>query len=142
MKLIDAKPDSFITRDYDLKSNKTLAIYIPKRSCENLVYYVNGTPERSLRKNSIAYLNNDFVYCDRYANPIKSKDIIMHTKNAKVIVTTSTDSMNSFVSEEDALLWITEIWQKAPNTKFTMFKPYQTVEPEVPDLKRFIKAIS
>ncbi|NCB97347.1 MAG: hypothetical protein EOM36_03175 [Bacteroidia bacterium] len=61
--------------------------------------------------------------------------------SASIIVATNSNSSALFDTEASALEWIAGKLEEAPRTKFKMFKPYQTVEPQIPDLSSLIKKI-
>ena len=119
-----------------------MAIFVARYSNESHYYIANGVASAPVRKVSSAHQYDDFVYSDSTGTTIPEGTLMpSFYKSTKIIVTVNNEQMQPFASEEDAIQWITAQWSKQPSLKFTMFKPYQRIEPEVPDLSRFIKPI-
>ena len=142
MRLDEADPGTYVARDWDPKNRyKRMAIAVPICGL-SYQYLINGNIVNTVRKDSIDWDYDDFVYSDEFGTPLtKGTSMCPIYKNIKIIVAVNDERIQSFASEDDALQWITSQWAKQPTLKFTMFKPYQTVEPEIPDLSRFIKPI-
>ena len=154
MRLIDAPRGSFVTRNWNQRNAlNRLRIYVDNTATDvknrpKCYYESSNTNEfpRLVLPTSTAWHYNDFVFCDTDGNILKTqphqKDTIMATHySASIIVATNSNSSASFDTEASALEWIAGKLEEAPRTKFKMFKPYQTVEPQIPDLSSLIKKI-
>ena len=148
MRLIDVPSGSYVTRPWYKRNERNklrIFVYI---SCGKMryTYISNCQNHTSVSTNSSAWDYDDFVFCDIDGNILKTqphqKDTIMATHySANIIVATNSNSSASFDTEASALEWIAGKLEEAPRTKFKMFKPYQTVEPQIPDLSSLIKKI-
>ena len=146
MKLIDAKPGTYVTRHWYTRSNRNmLRIYIPAEGAP--LYIDNSTPitNNIVYKDSSAWRYTDFELCDSKGNILTTKSQIkepqMNHTTTKIIVTSSDNTIRGYVTEAEAIEAIAAKLEEAPRTKFTMFKPYQLVEPKVPDLSALIRKI-
>ena len=148
MRLVDVPSGSYVTRAWCKRNNVNKLRIFVYNSCGDRIYtYISNSQNRALvSSNSTAWGYDDFVFCDMNGNILKTqphqKDTSMATLyTAKIIVTTNSNLSASFDTEANALEWIAGKLEEAPRTKFKMFKPYQSVEPKVPDLSSFIKKI-
>ena len=127
MRLIDVLP-AYTSR------GKMIYTYIS--NCQNRTFVATT---------SSAWDYDDYVFCDEDGNILENqpqKEQLMATcYSAKIIVTTNNNTSASFDTEESAFEWIAAKLEEAPRTKFKMFKPYQTIEPKIPDLSSLIKKI-
>ena len=158
MRLIDAPRGSFVTRNWYLRNDKDkLRIYVEEtvtdtKSRPRCIYVSSNQDEVPgiVTDTSTAWGYDDFVLCDRYGNVLINQNQNQNQKdntmahpgyNSKVIVVTNSNLSASFNTEAEALEWIADKLEEAPRTKFKMFKPYQSIEPQVPDLSSLIKKI-
>ena len=148
MRLIDVPPGSYVTRPwYKRNERNKLRIFVYTSSGNTVYTYISNCQNRAfVAASSSAWSYDDFVFCDIDGNILKiqphQKDTIMAILySAKIIVATNSNLSASFDTEANALEWIAGKLEEAPRTKFKMFKPYQIIEPKVPDLSSLIKKI-
>ena len=154
MRLIDAPRGSFVTRNWYRRNDKNkLRIYVEKavtdtKSRPRCIYVSSNQDEVPgvVTDTATAWEFDDFVLCDKDGNILinqNQKDSTMtHPEySSKVIVVTNSNLSASFNTEAEALEWIADKLEEAPRTKFKMFKPYQSIEPQIPDLSSLIKKI-
>lgn len=148
MRLIDVPVDSYVTRPWDHRNERNkLRIFVYISHGKRTYTYIANCQNRTfVSKSSSAWNYDDFVFCDNDGNILKTqphqKDTNMATYySASIIVATNSNSSALFDTEASALEWIAGKLEEAPRTKFKMFKPYQTVEPQIPDLSSLIKKI-
>lgn len=148
MRLVDVPSGSYVTRAWPKRNNVNKLRIFVYTSCGALTYtYISNSQNREpVTSSSTAWSYDDFVFCDINGNILKiqphQQDTLMATLyTAKIIVATNSNVSASFDTEASALEWIADKLEEAPRTKFKMFKPYQSVEPKVPDLSSFIKKI-
>lgn len=145
MKLVDVPPGAYVTRPwYKRNSRNMLRIFISTN--EIPVYVDNTTTSRSVvTKYSSAWGYTDFELCDSAGNPLTNqtqiKETPMNHATTKIVVTASDNTIKGYATEAEALEAIAAKLEEAPRTKFTMFKPYQAIEPKVPDLSDLIRKI-
>ena len=149
MRLIDVPPGSYVTRSwYKRNERNKLRIFVYTSRGKMIYTYISNCQNRTfVATTSSAWDYDDYVFCDIDGNVLKTqphqKDTTMATcYSAKIIVTTNNNVSASFETEELALEWIAAKLEEAPRTKFKMFKPYQTIEPKIPDLSSLIKKIN
>ena len=143
MHTYDFEYGKFYTREAWKHSSSTrnLALTIPNED-SYATYYDDGYKGNKLSSNSHVRNYNDFIECTKNAKIIKTtKEPKMEYKKTKIVVTTSEEKIYRFETEEDALEKIADILEDKPRTKFTMFKPYQKVEPKRITLADLITAI-
>ena len=148
MRLIDVPVGSYVTRPwYKRNEHNKLRIFAYSIGGKRVYTYIsNGQNHTLVSTSSSAWYYDDFVFCDIDGNILKTqphqKDTTMATfYSAKIIVATNSNLSASFDTEADALEWIAGKLEEAPRTKFKMFKPYQSIEPQIPDLSSLIKKI-
>ena len=154
MRLIDAPPGSYVTRNWYRRNDKNkLRIYVDKTAPDTknrpkCSYISSNKAERPgfVTDTSTAWGYNDFVLCDKHGDILtnqKQKDNTMaHPEySSKVIVVTNSSITAAFNTEPEAIEWIAAKLEESPRTKFKMFKPYQSIEPQIPDLSSLIKKI-
>ena len=149
MRLDEAPVGSYVTRPWSRRNNRNkLRIYVyqlDKTTPIRYKYVDTYAGFGIVRINSTAWDYDDYVFCDKDGNILENqpqKEQLMATcYSAKIIVTTNNNTSASFDTEESALEWIAAKLEEAPRTKFKMFKPYQTIEPKIPDLSSLIKKI-
>lgn len=145
MKLIDVPPGAYVTRPWYKRSTRNmLRIHVPEN--ETPVYLDDTTQSRSVvSRHSSAWGYSDFELCDFRGHPLtiqtKLKEPTMNFNNTQVIVTSSDNTVKCYATEAEAFEGIAAKLEEAPRTKFTMFKPYQAIEPKVPDLSDLIRKI-
>jgi len=104
-----------------------------KREGPNDFFYYEGTERKGkVAAKSICFIHNDFIKINK--KETKMKDI----KEIKVIVTTNIGCSEYFKTEEEALDYIADKLEDNPRTTFYMYKLYQKVQPERPDLSKLI----
>ena len=148
MRLVDVPSGSYVTRASNNRNNvNKLRIFVYNSCGDRICTYISNSQNCApVTRGSIDWGYDDFVFCDMNGNTLKiqpyQKDTTMATLyTAKIIVATNSNLSASFDTEANALEWIAGKLEEAPRTKFKMFKPYQSVEPKVPDLSSFIKKI-
>ena len=148
MRLIDVPIGSYVTRPwYKRNERNKLRIFVYASDGKMIYTYISNCQNRAfVSTSSSAWGYDDFVFCDIDGNILKTqplqKDITMATSYAaKIIVVTNSNLSASFDTEANALEWIAGKLEEAPRTKFKMFKPYQSIEPKIPDLSSLIKKI-
>ena len=148
MRLIDVPSGSYVTRPwYKRNERNKLRIFVYTSSGKMIYTYISNCQNRTfVSTSSSAWDYDDFVFCDIDGNVLKiqphQKDTTMAALySAKIIVATNSNLTSSFNTEADALEWIAGKLEEAPRTKFKMFKPYQSLEPKIPDLSSLIKKI-
>lgn len=158
MRLIDAPPGSYVTRNWYRRNNiNKLRIYVDKTAPDTknrpkCSYISSNRAERpgTVTNTSTAWGYDDFVLCDRYGNILINQDQNQNQKdntmahpeyNSKIIVVTNSSITAAFNTEPEAIEWIAAKLEEAPRIKFKMFKPYQSIEPQIPDLSSLIKKI-
>ena len=148
MRLVDVPSGSYVTRPWYKRNERNKLRIFVYNSCGDRIYtYISNCQNRTLvAKTSSAWYYDDFVFCDIDGNILKTqphqKDTTMAASySAKIIVATNSNLSASFDTEADALEWIAGKLEEAPRTKFKMFKPYQSIEPKIPDLSSLIKKI-
>jgi len=140
MTVTELRVGEFCTRD-NWGDSDTLCI---GRGNSGILYYLDCGGIRSRVKDySTAYSYTDFKLCDNFANYINIKRTpIMKYEEVKILVVSNTRAASkAFVSEDEALDWIADCLEESPRSKFTMFKPYQKVEPKRMSLKELIVKI-
>ena len=149
MRLIDAPPGSYVTRTwYKRNERNKLRIFVYTSGGKMVCTYISNCQKHALvSTSSSAWGYDDFVFCDIDGNILKTqphqKDTTMATHySARIIVATNSNLSASFDTEASALEWIAGKLEEAPRTKFKMFKPYQSIEPQIPDLSSLIKKIA
>ena len=151
MRLVDVPSGSYVTRPWNRRNNHNkLRIFVYNYSGDRrYVYRSNLEPPTRVPSNSSAWTYDDFVFCDIDGNILKTQPNLNTTKDttmatlysAKIIVATNSNVSASFNTEAEALEWVAGKLEEAPRTKFKMFKPYQSIEPKIPDLSSLIKKI-
>ena len=150
MRLKDAPVGSYVARAWYARNHKNkLRIHVYQSTkTDSIQYrYIDNTCSGygTVRINSTAWDYDDYVFCDKDGNILENqpqKEQLMATcYSAKIIVATNNNTSASFDTEESAFEWIAAKLEEAPRTKFKMFKPYQTIEPKIPDLSSLIKKI-
>ena len=148
MRLIDVPPGSYVTRSWYTRNERNkLRIFVYTSRGKMIYTYISNCQNRTfVATTSSAWDYDDYVFCDINGNVLKTqphqKDTTMATYySAKIIVTTNNNASVPFDTEESAFEWIAAKLEEAPRTKFKMFKPYQTIEPKIPDLSSLIKKI-
>ena len=148
MRLIDVPVGSYVTRPWYKRNERNKLRIFGYISRGKMIYtYISNCQNRTfVSTSSSAWGYDDFVFCDIDGNILKTqphqKDTTMATSyNAKIIVATNSNLSASFNTEAEALEWIADKLEEAPRTKFKMFKPYQSIEPKIPDLSSLIKKI-
>lgn len=147
MRLIDVPPGSYVTRSwYKRNERNKLRIFVYTSRGKMIYTYISNCQNRTfVATTSSAWDYDDYVFCDEDGNILENqpqKEQLMATcYSAKIIVTTNNNTSASFDTEESAFEWIAAKLEEAPRTKFKMFKPYQTIEPKIPDLSSLIKKI-
>lgn len=147
MRLIDVPPGSYVTRSWYKRNERNKLRIFAYTSRGKMIYiYISNCQNSTLvATTSSAWDYDDYVFCDEDGNILENqpqKEQLMATcYSAKIIVTTNNNTSASFDTEESAFEWIAAKLEEAPRTKFKMFKPYQTIEPKIPDLSSLIKKI-
>lgn len=149
MRLVDVPSGSYVTRPWSKRDERNKLRIFVYNSCGDRIYtYISNCQNRTtlVAKASSAWDYDDFVFCDNAGNILKNqphqKDTTMAVLySAKIIVATNSNLSASFNTEAEALEWIAGKLEEAPRTKFKMFKPYQSIEPKIPDLSSLIKKI-
>lgn len=150
MKLKDVPVGSYVTRPWykrNYKNKLRIHVYQLTKTVSIQYRYIDSTCSgyRIVPINSTAWDYDDYVFCDKDGNILENqpqKEQHMATcYSAKIIVATNTNVSASFDTEDSALEWVAAKLEEAPRTKFKMFKPYQTIEPKIPDLSSLIKKI-
>lgn len=142
MKVIDLKEGQYCTRPNwgHHRSVGKLCIGLVNGK---LQYFDKGKFSSNVRKYSTAYNYTNFKLCGIDAQPIKEGSTMKEDyKEVTVVVTTSEGQVEGFKTEDDALDWIGDTLEKSPRVKFTMFKPYQKIEPKRPSLADLIIKIT
>ena len=146
MKLVDVPPGAYVTRPwYKRNSRNMLRIYV--NTNEVPVYIDNTVASRGVvvTKHSSAWGYTDFELCDSIGNPLTNqtqiKETPMNHATTNIVVISSDNTVRCYTTEAGALEAIAAKLEEAPRTKFTMFKPYQAIEPKVPDLSDLIRKI-
>lgn len=136
MKLSDVKLYEFVTREVWLHRG----LFITRTSSNNFRY--QGAGNTLVSKSSVIRDYTDFIYCDKFGRPLKNKkENKVKYDETKIVVTSSNGKMMSFENEGDALDAIADELEGSPRTKFTMFKPYQAIEPKRAVLTDLIRKI-
>lgn len=143
MRIVDLKEGEYCTRDKWGYRESRGALCIGLHNGK-LTYFDRGRPSSNVRCNSSAYTYNDFALCTQHAKPLKQateKENTMKYQDITIAVITSDNTTKTFENEEQALDWIADTLDQSPRTKFTMFKPYQKIEPKRQSLAELITKI-
>ena len=145
MRILELQPGQFMTRDNWGNRGSQGHLCIGRHADGSLHYYDHGNRSSPVRQGSTAYSHTDFRLCQIDAQPLpKEKENPMpQYQDIQIVVTSTTNQTpQAFATEDEALDWIAEKLENSPRTKFTMFKPYQKIEPKRPSLVDLIVKIT
>ena len=142
MKITDLLPGEYCTRPHwgNYHSHSDLAI--GRTMDGDLCYYYKGKFSSVVTKHSSAYDYSNFTLCNKKAQPLPKEPTMKYTEIKIIVASSNQNTTKAFESEESALDWIADQLDNAPRTKFTMFKPYQKVEPKRTILTELITKIT
>lgn len=141
MRITELKPGFYATRKW-YRTNKNLCIYCSPLG--DLYYMQDGNITEKLRTNSSSYKHEDFVLCDREANILKGKVMVVQELDLDKIecmVVSSSGCIRHFESEDEAITAITDILEVNHKEKFILCKPYKKVEIPRKSIMDYVKDI-